>query len=62
MIFERYDRKPQGAFIGSSKKEVLIQEEAIGDAAYMANYSSGEGITYAIRSGIEKAKEILKRV
>ena len=62
MIFERYDRKPQGAFIGSSKMEVLIQEEAIGDAAYMANYSSGEGITYAIRSGIEKAKEILKRV
>ena len=62
MVFQKYDRKPQGAFIGASMCEVLIKEEAIGDAAYMASHSSGEGITYAIRSGIEKAREILKRL
>ena len=60
MTFEKYDRKPGGAFIGASQKGVLINENAIGDAAYKALHSSGEGITFAIRTGIEKAKEILK--
>ena len=57
--FERYDRIPGGAFIGASLQDVDIDENAIGDAGYKAIYSSGEGVTFAIKSGIEKAKQIL---
>ena len=50
--FEGYDRAPGGAFIGASFEKTHSSLPRIGDAAYHASYSSGEGITYALYDAI----------
>ncbi len=54
-----YDRKPGGAFIGASNGKVALDLPALGDAAYLASYSSGEGITYALQSAIDYAETVV---
>ena len=56
IAFEGYDREPAGAFIGASRLGVDPVPNAIGDAAYLARYESGEGITYALASALAFAE------
>ena len=58
------NRPPRGAIIGAStKKNVPIgrrnNEYHIGDCALEADYMTGEGISFAIESGIEAARIVL---
>lgn len=61
-----YDRKPQGALIGSfdngSQDRAVIkcsEFRRIGDNALQASFYSGEGIRMAIQSGILEAQKII---
>lgn len=59
-----YDRPPKGAIIGASTKENAPigrrgNEYHIGDCALEADYMTGEGISFAIESGVETAQIIL---
>lgn len=54
-----YDRAPGGAFIGASFREFHPELPTLGDAAYIASYSSGEGITFALQSAIDFAETLL---
>ena len=56
--FEGYDRCPKGAVLGCGAPESGKGYHVIGDAANLVDSYSGEGISFAIESGIKKAKEI----
>lgn len=61
----KYDRAPRGACIGASQNRGLLGESmltCIGDCAYSSNYSSGEGISYAIEDGIRIAGAVMKQI
>jgi len=59
-----YNRKPKGALIGTSSDPVEIDSDyiCVGDCAFKAKYSSGEGISYAIESGINSARSIIENL
>jgi len=57
--FISYDRSPGGALIGATLMPFTPTDKTIGDALLLASYTSGEGITYAISSGIEMAKKLI---
>lgn len=56
--FEGYDRHPRGAILGCGDHRSGSDYHVIGDAANLVDSYSGEGISFAIESGIRKAKEI----
>lgn len=59
----KYLRRPKGALIGATKENVIRDPQFwyIGDCAFSAKLESGEGISFAIRDGINVAKQIAKR-
>lgn len=56
-----YVRKPTGAFLGTYQERPPIAPGAVlcGDAAGLCDIGSGEGISYAMASGIEAVKSIV---
>lgn len=58
VVYEFYDRKPQGALLGIGNS-VVGNDIYVGDAALLTDSYSGEGISFAIESGINKAMTIL---
>lgn len=58
----RYDRKPKGAIIGSTKEDICQSQYAcIGDCKYVASFNSGEGISFAIETGVKQAEAIINK-
>ena len=59
-----YDRKPQGRVIGAGKFVMPDDSRAfcIGDCALSANSLSGEGISYALESGINVSNLIASQI
>ena len=55
---EGYDRHPKGSVLGCGDQNSGSGYHVIGDAANLVDTYSGEGISFAIESGILKAKEI----
>lgn len=56
-----YDRKPGGRIIGAGKFKYPSSTDVyyIGDCALMANPLSGEGVAFAMSSGIQTAEKII---
>ena len=56
-----YLRKPKGAVVGATKAATKSEYMYLlaGDCAFSANYETGEGISFAIRDGINVANTIL---
>lgn len=57
LYFESYDREPRGALLGTG--DLATAGNCIGDAACLVDSYSGEGISLAIESGINMARQIL---
>lgn len=59
----KYLRKPKGALIGATKDRVANNSPfwVVGDCAFSANYETGEGISFAIRDGIDVAYKIINK-
>jgi flavin-dependent dehydrogenase len=58
-----YDRVARGAVIGAlpSVMKITANNKCIGDCALTADFMSGEGISYAMLSGYEKAVHLLHK-
>ena len=58
-----YLRKPKGALIGATKIKETDKPTFLlaGDCAFSANYQTGEGISFAIRDGLDVANKIILR-